>query len=83
MNCPGDIMTNKANITFKANATDDYTQKVDMAYSHNSGSIFPLGETMVTITATDKAHNSASCIFRVIHDEKGPDIACPDDIITT
>ena len=54
-----------------------------MAYSHNSGSIFPQGETIVTATATDQASNSAPCTFRVVHDEIGPDVVCPDDIITT
>ena len=76
-------MTNKANITFKANATDDYTANVTMAYSKAPGSMFSVGQTMVTATATDQATNRATCTFMVTYDKKNPLIFCPDDIMTS
>jgi hypothetical protein len=46
-----------------------------------SGSLFPVGQTTVTYTATDAAMNSASCTFTVdVADTEDPTINCPLDI---
>ena len=36
-----------------------------LTYSAASGSVFPVGTTTVTTTATDAHNNSASCLFTV------------------
>jgi len=48
-----------------------------------SGSIFELGETVVTYTATDEAGYDASCSFTVnVVDQTAPSISsCPEDIL--
>jgi hypothetical protein len=48
-----------------------------------SGSVFPVGSTTVTCTATDEAGNTASCTFKVdvILDTTPPQIVCPDTLV--
>ena len=48
-----------------ATATDNCAGPIDIAYSHASGSVFPVGSTTVTVTATDANGNSSSCTFTV------------------
>ncbi|HZN95423.1 MAG TPA: HYR domain-containing protein, partial [Myxococcales bacterium] len=48
-----------------ATATDDVTPSPALSYSVASGSPFPLGDTPVTVTATDDAGNTATCSFTV------------------
>ncbi|XP_072024978.1 uncharacterized protein [Amphiura filiformis] len=48
-----------------ATATDNNDQNVRLSYSQASGSTFNVGTTVVTVTATDQAGNSAQCIFAV------------------
>jgi hypothetical protein len=43
-----------------------------IAYSQNSGTLFPLGDTTVTATATDDAGNSATCSFVVTVQDTTP-----------
>ena len=81
--CPSDIYTALTNVNFQATATDNVTTNVSITYSKAPGSVFPLGETIVTATATDQASNTATCTFKVIHDQSNPSITCPNDIITT
>jgi hypothetical protein len=47
-----------------------------------SGSIFPVGLSSVTCTATDEAGNTASCTFpvQVVLDSAPPQIICPDTL---
>ncbi len=48
----------------------------------SSGSLFPLGDTIVSCTATDMSGNIASCSFTVsVVDTTAPDIECPADLI--
>ncbi|MCF8464392.1 MAG: HYR domain-containing protein [Flavobacteriales bacterium] len=43
-----------------------------------SGSVFPLGQTTVTYTATDASSNVGTCSFVVtVRDQEGPQINCP------
>lgn len=48
-----------------ATATDNCAGAITFAYSPASGSIFPVGTTLVTVTATDAHNNSASATFTV------------------
>jgi len=49
-------------VEFEALAADDCSN-VTIAYSHSSGSLFPIGATTVTITATDKCGNQVEHSF--------------------
>jgi len=69
--CPGDITVNNtagqcgANVSFTATGTDNCGSPV-ITYSHNPGSFFAVGTTLVTATATDACGNTAECSFNVI-----------------
>ena len=83
--CPADFAVNTdagvcgAAVTFAAQHSDNCSSTI--AYSHASGSVFPVGTTTVTATATDPAGNSTSCSFDiVVTDNEAPVIACPADI---
>ena len=51
--------------TYAATARDAVSGEVDVGFSIPSGSTFPLGTTVVTVTAVDGADNTASGIFIV------------------
>jgi hypothetical protein len=48
-----------------ATATDNCGQPINLGYSKASGSVFNMGPTPVTATATDSHGNTASCTFTV------------------
>jgi uncharacterized repeat protein (TIGR01451 family) len=48
-----------------ATATDNCSTSPNITYSHASGSVFPVGTTTVTATATDAAGNEAECTFTI------------------
>jgi hypothetical protein len=48
-----------------ATATDNCSASPTVTYSHASGSVFPVGTTTVTATATDAAGNHSECTFTV------------------
>jgi len=49
-----------------------------------SGSVFPLGPTTVTYTATDGSSNVSTCSFVVtVNDEEGPQLNCPSNQTVT
>jgi hypothetical protein len=52
-------------VTFEVSATDDNGANVTVKCTPPSGSLFPIGATTVTCTATDDANNTASCSFQV------------------
>ena len=58
---------------------------VELTSGLASGEFFPLGDTVVTYTATDAAGNSTDCSFTVTVNENtdtvAPEITCPDDIV--
>ncbi len=85
--CPTDITIPMdedvcgATVLFAATATDNWSSNPNVEYSHNPGSVFPSGITIVTVTATDEAGNTSSCSFTVtVNDEEAPAIACPQNI---
>ncbi|MGH8004731.1 MAG: HYR domain-containing protein, partial [Limisphaerales bacterium] len=56
---------------------------VSYVCSPPSGSLFPVGTTVVTCTATDAAGNQAECQFTVtVNDVQGPTIVCSPNIVT-
>ncbi|NMO19769.1 HYR domain-containing protein [Pyxidicoccus fallax] len=84
--CPADVT---AVATSNAGATVEYPEAtasdtvsaVTVGYSQASGTTFPVGVTVVTVTATDGAGNDASCTFSVrVSDTEAPAITCPADV---
>ena len=64
----------------QATATDDYSTPTIM-YTAPSGSLFPLGVTTVTVTATDAANNTSTGTFTVtVQDTTPPFVSVPADI---
>ncbi|MEY4568900.1 MAG: hypothetical protein RLZZ398_339 [Verrucomicrobiota bacterium] len=52
-------------VTYPAATATDDVGVVSVTYSHNSGTLFPLGVTTVTITARDAANNIGTSTFTV------------------
>ncbi len=82
--CPANITRNSdpgicgAVVTFAATSTG--TPAPVITYSHPSGSVFPVGTTTVTATATN-ACGAVSCTFTVtVVDNQPPVITCPSTI---
>jgi large repetitive protein len=85
ISCPDDITVSNdpgqcgAIVTFDATASDNCG--VSIGYQPASGSFFSTGTTIVTVTATDSAGNTSTCIFEIIvNDTETPIISCPVDI---
>jgi ELWxxDGT repeat protein len=74
--------TSGAHVSFPAaTASDAVTATPSLAYSHASGSEFPLGATQVTVTASDAAGNTASCAFTItVRDTTAPALTCPANL---
>ncbi len=70
-------------VTFAAaTATDDSGDLPTMTYSQASGTLFPVGTTSVTVTATDGTGNEGACTFDVVVtfvDITAPTVSCPAD----
>lgn len=74
VNSPGQCQTN---VNFAATATDNC--EATITYSHAPGSVFLVGTTTVTATATDGAGNATSCSFDIsVADEELPQAVCQD-----
>jgi len=76
--CPDDrIVSSTGNLT-EVIYTTTVTDKVDpnplVNYNPESGSLFPIGTSEVTITATDFSGNSATCAFKVTVEYNEPSI---------
>jgi uncharacterized repeat protein (TIGR01451 family) len=88
LSCPDDIVeTNTAGtcgtiVTFMATAADACSDEVIITYSQDPGTIFAVGETTVTVNATDACNLMADeCTFKVtVNDTDDPEITCPDNI---
>ncbi|WP_164020782.1 ELWxxDGT repeat protein [Pyxidicoccus trucidator] len=65
LSCPAAVETESTRPEFSAVATDLVDASPALEYSHASGSEFSVGETRVTVTATDDSGNRASCTFPV------------------
>jgi hypothetical protein len=73
INCPPDITVYlplnspavSMPVSFSVTASDSCDSSVPVVLSHASGSVFGVGTTTVTATATDDSGNSSSCTFNV------------------
>ncbi|HLF62215.1 MAG TPA: HYR domain-containing protein, partial [Saprospiraceae bacterium] len=86
VDCPDDITQSNdpgdcsAAVELEATATDN-CDIATIEYNPPSGSDFPVGTTMITVTATDVNGNSGTCTFSVtVIDTEDPAIDCPDDL---
>jgi MYXO-CTERM domain-containing protein len=84
LSCPADLTVEATSasgtpVTYPAaTASDTVTPSPALSYSHASGSTFPLGNTLVTVTATDTAGNAATCSLRItVRDTTAPTLSCP------
>jgi hypothetical protein len=60
----------------------DNTGLEELRTDHAIGSVFPMAETTVTYTATDKFGNEAQCSFAVsVRDCEPPEVECPSDTV--
>lgn len=85
ISCPGDLQAecqgpDGTAVSFEVLATDDCAAEPTLVCLPPSGSLFPLGVTMVVCTATDEAGNESSCFFAVtVEDTTPPELMCPPD----
>ena len=85
--CPANITVNAtagqcgAAVTYNATTNDNCSGSSTITYSHEPGSFFQVGETTVTVIASDNNGNSATCQFTVtVVDNQAPVISCPSNI---
>jgi hypothetical protein len=86
--CPADVTVPNtpgqcgATVTYPAPTVSDNCPGVAPVCVPAAGSVFPIGTTAVTCTATDPAGNSVSCGFNVtVADTQPPTITCPANIM--
>jgi hypothetical protein len=83
LKCAADLTvwtcTDGAAVEYQVSADDDCTANVNVVSLPPSGSVFPLGTSSVTCTATDAGGQSSQCQFtvRVLKDAEPPQITCP------
>jgi hypothetical protein len=64
-----------------ATASDSVTASPTVTYSKASGTVFPMGTTTVTVTATDAANNVSTGTFTVtVTDTAGPVLTLPGNV---
>lgn len=71
-----------ATVTFSTSATDDIDGTIVPTCNHLSGSVFPIGLTTITCTATDDAGNIGSAIFEITVRDTTPPIP-PSGLMAT
>jgi len=88
--CPSDVVVDNspnscgAVVSFAAPGASDNCPGVSVASVPPSGSFFPVGNTLVTSTATDASGNQNTCTFYVIvTDNEKPTVTCPAPIVVT
>lgn len=86
VSCPADVTATahaKAGVEVEypaATAEDNLTEAPALTYSRASGSLFPVGETVVTASAEDEFENVGTCTFKVtvaLVDIGKPTLTCP------
>ncbi len=82
--CPADVTrTNDAGqcgavVTYTTPTPTDNCPGATVACQPASGTLFPVGTTTVTCTATDASANTGTCTFTVtVNDTQPPSITCP------
>ncbi|XP_038055943.1 mucin-17-like [Patiria miniata] len=84
--CPGDasitpsIGAVNASVTWPPPMAQDNSGSVQVSPgSHNSGDLFPIGQTTVTYTASDAVGHVITCSFLVtVRDLEDPVVTCPE-----
>ncbi|XP_070545133.1 hyalin-like [Ptychodera flava] len=89
IDCPPDIDTNSntgmpsVSVTWSIPSASDNSGNVSVSSSHDPGSVFIIGVTVVSYEAIDPSGNTDSCSFTVrVQDIESPSITCPSDIDT-
>ena len=83
VNCPANITAEATSaagrvVTFTPTAIDNCDGSPVIVASPASGSTFPIGVTIVTVSASDVSGNTNTCTFTVtVRDTTAPTIACP------
>jgi ELWxxDGT repeat protein len=83
--CPGDQPVEATSaagavVNFPLATARDAVSTPQVSYSQDPGTAFPMGTTLVTVTATDASDNSAVCTFNVIvRDTTAPALTCPSN----
>jgi len=72
-----------ANVTFEVSGTSFVDPAPVITCDHNSGDLFPLGETTVHCTATDSFGSASGSFIVFVHDSGGPTVTVPADIVTS
>jgi hypothetical protein len=84
--CPADIIrftdpgTNVAMVYYTVNATDNLPG-VTITCTPISGSVFPIGSSVVTCVARDAAGNTANCAFNVTINDQPPVVTVPTNMV--
>lgn len=90
INCPGDITVTANNgqcgaiVNYPIPTINNACAGSKVSSSPSTGSFFPLGKTLVTVTASDATGAKATCTFNVlVNSAQPPQISCPLDITTS
>jgi hypothetical protein len=79
-NCPGSISVTgqcSSEVTYNIPTATDNCSSAQVVCMPPPGTVFPIGTTTVTCTATDASNNSASCSFTVtITNTQQPSVNC-------
>ncbi len=80
--CPYDITVSGSNtpVSWVAPSATDECGIDSFTSTHQSGSVFPVGTTTVTYTATDDCGNVTVCSFTVTVEGNNNTFECPEDI---
>ncbi len=86
--CPANISVNNnpnqcgATVSYTITSSDNCSATNTLQTGLNSGSLFPIGSTLVTWRATDPTGNTAQCSFTVqVTDNQFPVTTCPANIV--
>jgi hypothetical protein len=88
--CPGNVVVGNdpdacgAVVSFSAPVASDNCSVSSVVSVPPSGSFFPVGNTLITSTATDASGNQQTCTFTVtVNDTQKPTVTCPAPIVVT
>lgn len=71
-------------VNYTVSATDNCASPITYTYSKAAGTVFPIGETIVTVTAVDASGNNVSGSFTVtVTDNQAPTITAPANLNVT